>query len=119
MQTEEERSRGTARAPALPRLPDVAEVDVADAVLPPVAIVEVPPLVRVHREAFRLHRLPQEVAASPRLGGAARVGGRRAVRHLVELAGHLDLATGLEVVQAEVDRATPVVLRAFCRVGHE
>src|SRR5688500_13082641 len=101
------------------QLPYLFKAHVEYRVLTPVLVVVVPPLGRVGREAFGLHRGAQQVAEASLLGLAARVVDVRALRHLVVLAGHRDLPAGLEVVEREVNRAAAVVARALRGVGDE
>src|SRR5919205_1181366 len=88
------------------------EAEVEDGVLPPVFVVVVPPLGLVDGEALGLHRGAEEVAQAALLGGAARVVDVRTLRHLIVVAGHRDLAAGLQVVEREVNGAAAVVARA-------
>src|SRR5262249_38810674 len=103
----------------LPRLParQLLERLVADGVLAPVLVVEVPPLRLVHREALRLHRPAQQVAVPALKRRAPDVVRVRAVRHLVVAADHLDRLAGLAVVQRQIDGAAAVVPRPLLRVG--
>src|SRR5262249_2903229 len=70
-------------------LPNLFEPDVHDWILLPVFVVEMPPFLRIHGEAFLLHGLAQNRAALAFLGGAPGIVGESAVAHFVVSAGHL------------------------------
>src|SRR4029078_5511119 len=78
---------------------DPVEGDVADAVVAPVLVVEVPPFLWVHGEALWLHRLPQQLAVPTVQRGPARIFRICTVRALVVGADHLHGLAGLEIVQ--------------------
>src|SRR2546423_15456143 len=85
----------------------------------PLLVVVVPPFGLVDGEALGLHRGAQGVAKPTLFGSAARERDVRALAHLVELAGHRDLAPRLQVVEREVNGAAAVVARAFGGVCDE
>src|SRR5947209_15566618 len=98
---------------------DLGEAYVENRILLPVFVIVVPPLRLVDGEALGLHRGAQDVAQPTLFGRAARVRDVRALGHLVELAGHRDLAARLQVVEREVNGAAAVVARAFGGVCDE
>src|SRR5580658_1056951 len=77
---------------------DLFEGDVLNCVLFPVMVIEVPPLGWIHGETLLLHRAAQHLPVRALLRGATRVIRIGPFGHLVVDAGHLDFATGLEIV---------------------
>src|SRR5919107_2070479 len=106
-------SFGVPRSASRRALRYLVEAEVENRVLSPVFVIVVPPLGLVDGEALGLHRRAQEVAQAALLGRAARVVYVRALRHLVELAGHRYLAARLQVVERQVYGAAAVVARAL------
>src|ERR1039457_4040678 len=91
------------------RLVHPLEWGIANAVVPPVFVIEVPPFGFEDAEALVFHGAAEEVATGSLFGGASGVGGVGAERHLVVDAGHFDFAAGLEIVESEIDGAAPIV----------
>src|SRR5271163_4488497 len=85
-------------ASVLPLKSEIFKPDVLYRILFPILVVEVPPLVGVYREALFFHRLAQQSPASPLIGGAPGIIGKRPLGHLVVPAGHLYFLAGLQIV---------------------
>lgn len=92
---------------------------VADGVVAPVLVVEVPPFVFVDGEAFGFHGGAEEVAEGALAGVAAGEVGVGAFAHFVVEGGHFDGLAGFEVVEGDVGGASAIVLRAAGGVGDE
>src|SRR6185437_6168497 len=90
-------------------LSQIFKSDVHDGVVLPIFVIEVPPLLWVHREPFCLHRVPQDGATLTFLGCPAWVIRVSTWRHFVIAAGHLHRTSGLQVIQGQIHRAAPVV----------
>src|ERR1041385_554302 len=82
---------------------DPVEGHVADAVAAPILVIEMPPFLRVHGEALRLHRLPQQLAVPALERCAAGILRICTVRALVVGADHLHRFPGPAVVEREID----------------
>jgi len=92
---------------------------VADGVVAPVFVVEVPPLVFVDGEAFGFHGGAKEVSELALEGCAAGVVGVGAFAHFVVEGGHFDGRVGFEVVEGDVGGTTAIVFGAAGGVGDE
>src|SRR5262245_17418537 len=88
---------------------ELFEWHVADRVLAPVLVVEVPPLRFKNGEALGFHCPAQQVAVPSLEGSAARIIGKGTRRHFVVEAGHLHGLTRFQVKQSEIDGASAVV----------
>src|SRR5713226_9441452 len=97
----------------------IFKLHIQDRILLPILVIEVPPLGGIDLESLFLHRLAQQSAAGSLVGGAAGVVGVGAAGHLVVSAGHLHLFAGLEVVEAEINGASAIVLGALGGIGDE
>ena len=85
----------------------------------PIFVVEVPPFGFEDAEALVFHGVAEKVATGSLFGGASGVGAVGAGRHFVVDAGHFDFATGLDIVESEIDGAAAIVAGPFSRVGNE
>ena len=78
-----------------------------------------PPLRLIHSEALGFHGAAQQVAVPALERSAARVVRKRARRHFIIRAWHLDGLSSGQVVKRQVHGATAIVPRALRGVGHE
>lgn len=78
-----------------------------------------PPFLRQRLEAFRHHRVPQDLPGGAFSGGAAVVVGIGAAGHLVVAAGHGHRLARMEIIQRQIDRAAPVVTGAGGGIADE
>src|SRR5262249_5193269 len=91
--------------------PQILKRPIQDRVLPPIAVVEVPPLGFKDFEAFGLHGAAQERAAPSLTAWAAEVVGVGAVGKLVVAGNHLDGFACFEVKQRQIHGAAAIVAR--------
>src|SRR5690242_8138257 len=98
---------------------DFVEWDVADTVALPILVIEVPPLLWVHGEALRLHRLAKELAVPSLEGRAARIFRVGSLSALVIRAHHFNGLARLQIVQGEIHRRSAIVLRTLGGIRDE
>src|SRR6266567_3541297 len=75
------------------------ERNIQNRIFLPIFVVEVPPLGFIHREAFGFHRPAKQVAMPALQRSPARIVGKRARRHFIVSAGHLDGLSASQVIQ--------------------